>query len=849
MWGGGDGRRSHSGLNVVDTANMLWSRPAASGSEPLAHVGHSAVHTDSKMFLFGGYGQRQYWNELVVLETGIMVWIRPHTSGTPPQPCVSHTANLVWSQASGWMMVVYGGAFDEKPIDQLLALEINSMRWTNIGNLIWDGIRPEPRFGHCAAAIGPKIFVFGGTTGAVADKWTAYLKGDGFVTGYAAGASNELCVIDLQHRQFTTPRYGGHRPPPTYRLASVALKGKLFLYGGVGGDGQVALLDTGLQEQAAGVARGEGGSAASAGGAMLEAATAELHRGDVERTGSATGTAGTGTGHKGDRSEPGKGLNTSEAAALVALLQELGLNKYARLFLRQEVDVDSLLHLSDRDLKEMGLTAIGARRKLTAAIHRHKLQSQVGADIGGGGAPLPSVGGSMPAGVGGGAADSGGVAIAGQIYRGRYNLRGRTYLGGSARVVLGEDVKTGSAIAVKVHLSRAYFTREVKLLKHLRSEFVVALMDAYDEEESPPSIILEGGSLSLSEHLSHSQLSHVERKLILERLCLIVDFVHSKNLVIVDLKPQNLVIFGSLLTLKLIDLECLRKVGENIPFKLTPFYAAPELAAAAVETMRRGQLPTLEYRPGGAEGGEGELMAGGDEPDRWGPNLHRHALQPENPTLARQVAAASHAASRAGDGSQQLNRDDIKQLEAPLLLPSGKPLRAQPAMDIWAVGMIAYELFVNEPYFAGCSDDVALQVLASNAPLEMPAFRIAEAQAEHLLSRVLVKRAKERLPIGDILRHAFLVGGLDTQEVGGSFAMLHESQQAFKNELTRLQDATGGGLAAGASFAKPPARGDSFVRRDGGRSASFAPELHRTLDSSNGKARAGASVLDRIGMQ
>ena len=65
--------------------------------------------------------------------------------------------------------------------------------------------------------------------------------------------------------------------------------------------------------------------------------------------------------------------------------------------------------------------------------------------------------------------------------------------------------------------------------------------------------------------------------------------------VLVDLKPQNIVIFGSLLTMRLIDLECLRKNGESVPFKLTPFYAAPELAAAALETMRLGQLPPVEY--------------------------------------------------------------------------------------------------------------------------------------------------------------------------------------------------------------------------------------------------------------
>ena len=115
----------------------------------------------------------------------------------------------------------------------------------------------------------------------------------------------------------------------------------------------------------------------------------------------------------------------------------------------------------------------------------------------------------------------------------------------------------------------------------------------------------------------------------------------------------------------------------------------------------------------GAGHDDGAEPTGESGPDRWGPNLKNLAMLSENPTLARAVAAASHAAARAGDGSQDLNRDEIRQLEAPLKLPSGKPLRAQPAMDLWALGMIAYELFVNEPYFAGCSDDVALQVRAA----------------------------------------------------------------------------------------------------------------------------------------
>ena len=177
------------------------------------------------------------------------------------------------------------------------------------------------------------------------------------------------------------------------------------------------------------------------------------------------------------------------------------------------------------------------------------------------------------------------------------------------------------------------------------------------------------------------------------------------------------------------------------------------------------------------------------------------------------------------DGASHLNKDDIKALEALLKLPNGKPLRAQTPMDLWSLGMIAYELFVNEPYFAGCSDDVALQVLASAAPLDLPTSRIAEPQAEHLLRKILVKRAKERATVEAIMRHAYVAGGLDTQEVGGSFAMLHESQQTFKGELSKMQGGLnpGGGARAhaAASFLQPAAGGGGGGAQRGGSFKSF----------------------------
>lgn len=39
------------------------------------------------------------------------------------------------------------------------------MKWSKIGDHTWRGDRPKARFGHGAAAVGSRLFLFGGTTG------------------------------------------------------------------------------------------------------------------------------------------------------------------------------------------------------------------------------------------------------------------------------------------------------------------------------------------------------------------------------------------------------------------------------------------------------------------------------------------------------------------------------------------------------------------------------------------------------------------------------------------------------------------------------------------------------------
>ncbi len=50
-------------------------------------------------------------------------------------------------------------------------------------------------------------------------------------------------------------------------------------------------------------------------------------------------------------------------------LEKLGLEQYAKLFTENDIDVSVLPHLSDQDLKDLGVS-LSHRRKIFAAINK-----------------------------------------------------------------------------------------------------------------------------------------------------------------------------------------------------------------------------------------------------------------------------------------------------------------------------------------------------------------------------------------------------------------------------------------------------------------------------------------------
>jgi hypothetical protein len=56
---------------------------------------------------------------------------------------------------------------------------------------------------------------------------------------------------------------------------------------------------------------------------------------------------------------------------VTAWLEELGLGQYAIAFEENELDLDQLIDLSNGDLKDLGVTIMGHRKKLFRAIDAH----------------------------------------------------------------------------------------------------------------------------------------------------------------------------------------------------------------------------------------------------------------------------------------------------------------------------------------------------------------------------------------------------------------------------------------------------------------------------------------------
>ncbi|KFW09150.1 Host cell factor 2, partial [Eurypyga helias] len=180
-----------------------WSIPVTKGILPSPRESHTAIVYcrkdlgSPKMYIFGGMcGCRL--NDLWELDIETMTWSRPETKGTVPLPRSLHTANVI-----GNKMYVFGGWVPQSAGGEISAHDgewkcTGSFSYLNLDTTEWIGLisdcqedksnlLPGPRAGHCAVAVGTRLYIWSGRD------------------GYRKAWNNQVCCKDLWYLDTEKP--------------------------------------------------------------------------------------------------------------------------------------------------------------------------------------------------------------------------------------------------------------------------------------------------------------------------------------------------------------------------------------------------------------------------------------------------------------------------------------------------------------------------------------------------------------------------------------------------------------------------------------------------------------------
>uniref|UniRef100_A0A8C9ZDV6 mitogen-activated protein kinase n=1 Tax=Sander lucioperca TaxID=283035 RepID=A0A8C9ZDV6_SANLU len=151
------------------------------------------------------------------------------------------------------------------------------------------------------------------------------------------------------------------------------------------------------------------------------------------------------------------------------------------------------------------------------------------------------------------------------------------------------DVKTGLKIAVKklsrpfqsiIHAKRTY--RELRLLKHMKHENVIGLLDVF----TPATSLEEFNDVYLVTHLMGADLNNIVKcqkltddhvQFLIYQILRGLKYIHSADIIHRDLKPSNLAVNEDC-ELKILDFGLARHTDDEMTgYVATRWYRAPEI--------------------------------------------------------------------------------------------------------------------------------------------------------------------------------------------------------------------------------------------------------------------------------
>lgn len=200
-----------------DTETKTFSQPAVRGDKVPNFSRHSASLVGNRIFTFGGFDGHGTNFQLSVFDPYARMWTNVPSSqlrGTLPVSRTNHA-----SAAVGKKMYIFGGnnnneAGQYQVLDDFSILDSETMTWSKPETT---GDRPTARSGHTLTAIGKKLYLFGGGV------WN---ENEGWVHKY-----NDVYVFDTETMHWTKPVCTGNVESSTFPI-SFSVGRYLFIFGG-----------------------------------------------------------------------------------------------------------------------------------------------------------------------------------------------------------------------------------------------------------------------------------------------------------------------------------------------------------------------------------------------------------------------------------------------------------------------------------------------------------------------------------------------------------------------------------------------------------------------------------------
>lgn len=405
LFGGGDGNSYLNDVCCLDLNTLSWSVLQTGGTVPSPRSRHTMtlINEGRSVLMLGGGGDTHVYNDVYVLDVESMKWSRPVCHGQVPFSRWGHTSLMLTERHC----LIYGGHDGQVMMNDVHVLDTHTWHWYQPQHLapLTPGLAPSPRAGHTATLVqigtSRKVFVFGGGDGNkifndsyLLDVDTCLAACQSPVTGTSPRTGHVL---------WSKPHVKGSLPAARCAHTTTTIEGALVVFGG--GDGSrrfkdVYVLDLnglGDENTQANLLLSDGTHQPSASIAINTANNSAAVVPTSPRNHSPSNIINEQSPHspQPNRNKPLKRSSSSSSISpqsnpapapqppspptdVVSWLGKIGMGKYADMFVKEEIDMALLPHLTEKHLSEnLRVPTLGARLRILNAISALKEQSRV----------------------------------------------------------------------------------------------------------------------------------------------------------------------------------------------------------------------------------------------------------------------------------------------------------------------------------------------------------------------------------------------------------------------------------------------------------------------------------------